>query len=564
MKYPTIKIRRVHQLLDDVNDGKFAIPKLQREFVWDGNKAAKLLDSILSGMPIGVPMIWNTPRSQRLHLREKYHVMPAFNRRHRRVWFIIDGQQRVSVLHHAQAGDELPNGRLKSVNFGRVVIALGKVESGKLVQYRRPQDGEYVPICHVLDSHWRKRLSALGKRKLERIGRYRQRLRQYPMRFMFIDGTIDEIRQCFLRVNTQGMKLTTSDTIIADAETLDLRDFTHEVRAQIIDPGFKDIPEMPILFALAATQGATEARGRALLRIVRNLEESAKGDKHRLGHLAKDWTRLASCFGKAVNYLVDNFSVLSRDYLGYDYIISMMALFYFWNGRGPSERQKREIRKWFWATCFGQRYSGGEFNRCMPKDTEFFRKLARRSREVFHYTPLKDRGHIVGTQYASRTGIGCGVYCILLQRRPVSIMEHGLNEITRSRYAAPANRKDRHHIFPRGVMRSFESPSRYNSIVNICLLTTEENKQIGNKQPRRYLGDAMLNAAFFRGKMKHHLIPCDDQSGIWLKNVKRGFNTFITQRADIIIQAAEEEAEIQLFAGADEVSSVHIMSSPGR
>jgi len=50
------------------------------------------------------------------------------------------------------------------------------------------------------------------------------------------------------------MKVTTADAIITAAETLDLRDFTHEVRAQIADPGFKDIPEMPILFALVASQ----------------------------------------------------------------------------------------------------------------------------------------------------------------------------------------------------------------------------------------------------------------------------------------------------------------------
>ena len=550
MKDATIKIRRirVHKLLDHVSDGKFAIPKLQREFVWDGKKAAKLLDSILSGMPIGVPMLWDTPRSQRLHLREKYHVLPGFNKRNRRVWFIIDGQQRVSVLHHTQIGDKLDNGRLKPVDFAKVVLALGKAEADKLVQYRRPQDGEYVPIYRVLDSHWRKRLNALGKRKMGRIRRYRQRLLDYPIHFMFIDGKIDEIKECFLRVNTLGMKVTTADAVIAGAETLDLRDFTHEVRGQIRDPGFKDLPEMPILFALVATQGGTEARGRALRSRVNGLEKAASHNERKRRKLAADWTRLASCFGKAVNYLSDQFSVLSRDYLGYDYIISMLALFYFWNGRGPSERQKREIRKWFWATCFGQRYSGGEFLRCVPKDTKFFKQLAQNSREKFHYRPLKDRSHVVGTQYASRTGIGCGVYCLLLQRRPVSIMENGLNEITRLRYAAPANRKDRHHIFPRAVMRGVdESPSRYNSVANICLLTAEENKQIRNKQPRKYLDYVRVSTRYFRRKMERHLIPYDDQSGIRLRNVKRGFSRFIKQRADLICEAAEREAGIRLF-----------------
>lgn len=177
-------------MLTYVNDGRFAVPRLQREFVWDGRKAAKLLDSIVSGMPIGVPMIWDTPKSQKLHLREKYHVLPPFQKRNSRVWFIIDGQQRLSVLHHVEKGDKLDNGRLRQVDFGRVVLALGRVEPGERVQYRRPQEGEYVPICSVLDTHWRRRLGGLGKQKLARIERYRSRLREYTMHFMFVDGIL--------------------------------------------------------------------------------------------------------------------------------------------------------------------------------------------------------------------------------------------------------------------------------------------------------------------------------------------------------------------------------------
>ena len=77
--------RTVSQLLGCVSEGRFAIPKLQREFVWDGPKAAKLLDSINAHMPIGVVMIWETPRSQRLFLRHQYHILPAFNPRNTRV-----------------------------------------------------------------------------------------------------------------------------------------------------------------------------------------------------------------------------------------------------------------------------------------------------------------------------------------------------------------------------------------------------------------------------------------------------------------------------------------------
>lgn len=55
-----IRSRRVSQLLKHVEEGRFAIPRLQREFVWDGPKAAKLFDGIHAHMPIGVVMVWET------------------------------------------------------------------------------------------------------------------------------------------------------------------------------------------------------------------------------------------------------------------------------------------------------------------------------------------------------------------------------------------------------------------------------------------------------------------------------------------------------------------------
>ena len=62
------KVKRVSQLLKCVEEGRFAIPKLQREFVWDGPKAAKLFESILAHMPVGVVMIDCFKRKMVRHL----------------------------------------------------------------------------------------------------------------------------------------------------------------------------------------------------------------------------------------------------------------------------------------------------------------------------------------------------------------------------------------------------------------------------------------------------------------------------------------------------------------
>ncbi len=549
MNHHPIKIRkkRLSQLLRCVEQGRFAIPKLQREFVWDGPKAAKLFDSIYFRMPVGVVMIWETMRSQRLYLRQKYHVLPPFNPRNGKVWFLIDGQQRVSVLHRVREGSELENAHGKSIDFKRVVLSLEPTEDGQRVLYRKARPGSTEPLADILHPHWRSRLSHLGKRHIERVRDCRNRILSYPLHFMFVQSNIHGIREAFLRINTQGMKIGTADAIFTQAEDLDLRDIQHEVRGQV-DPSFGIIPEMPILFAIAAVRGAKEARGEALKREIEKLGRAAKKDPKLRKSLARDWHRLSACFGKAVDYLRQNFCVISRDYLYSDYMIAVLALFFYWNGQGTTNKQKEQIRKWFWATAVGSRYSGAKFLTCLPADVKMFKRMAVKRGVRFNYRPQTEKYDVRKSLYSSRTGITTAFYCMLLRRRPVSIMDDGLNEIPIDRYAARANRKDRHHIFPQFLMSQHEiSPAAYNSICNICLLTAEENQRIGPRRPRSYLGEARANAGYFKRKMARHLIPTGDDSGIWSTNLASGFRKMVRERTEMICEALEAEAGIRLF-----------------
>jgi hypothetical protein len=542
-----IQTKTVSQLLQHVDEGRFAIPKLQREFVWDGPKAAKLLDSIYARMPIGVVMIWETPRRQRLYLRQRYHVLPAFNPRNRNVWFLIDGQQRVSAIHHVREGSTLKNARHKEIDFKRVVFSLERKEDGQQIRFRHPVAGQYESLSDILHPQWRHRLGHLGKRDKERVRKCRECVLRYPIHFMFVDAKIDQIRESFLRINTQGMKITTADAIFSRAEDLNLRDIRHEVR-QHIDVGFGQIAEMPILFAMAAVRGGTEARGRAVRSAIKRIEEEAKSDQRLRRSLEGDWSRLAVCFGKAVDYLRQNFFVLNRGYLYSDYMIAILALFFFQNRRGPSARQSEQLRRWFWATAIGSRYSARNFLRCLPDDIRFVKRLANNPNARFSYVPEVDETDVRRAQFASRTGITTAFYCMMLARRPVSILDDGLNEIPLDHYATAANRKDRHHIFPRAIFAGADVPARlYNSICNICLLTAEENQSVGSRRPRSYLGDVEQNGTWFKRKMSRHLIPIHDDSGIWQRDFKKGFMRFIRERTHLICREVEREAGIRLF-----------------
>lgn len=549
MKSGEISIRKqtIAKLLREVDVGQFAVPHLQREFVWDGSKAAKLLDSIFKAMPVGIVLIWDTPRSKLLYLRQRFHVLPPFNNSNRRVWFLIDGQQRVSALYHAREGDTLTNASGRKIDFSRVVLSLNQKEDAQIIRYRSPLPGEYVSLSTVLHPRWRQKLKGLGRRKLERISASRQRILGYHFFMMFVYSGISDIRETFLRINTQGMKIATADAIFTRAEVLKLRDIVHEVREHL-DDAFDGVPDQPILFVFSAIQGNSDPRGRAIDAVISKLNKEATTITRLRKSLAKDWNRLGPCFGKAADYLRKEFCVVSREYLASDYMLSMLAYFFFYNGGGPSGMQKEEMRKWFWATSVGSRYSGGDFSRCVPEDLKFFKSLARNSSRRFHYDPQVEMVDVRKAQYASPTAITSAVYCMLLCRGPVRLLDKGLNEIPIDRYSTRANRKDRHHIFPRQPLANLGIPAKqYNSISNICMLVAEENQIIGSKQPSKYLRKINLSGFAFRKKMARHLIPVDDASGIWISNLRTGFRRFQEARTKLICNALEEQAGIRLF-----------------
>ena len=537
----------VAQLFRHLDAGRFAIPRLQREFVWNGPKAAKLLDSILRGMPVGVMLIWETPRSQLLHLRQRYHILPAFKRKNPRVWFLIDGQQRVSVLHHVRQGDRLQNSKRQEIEFSKIVLALKPQSDSQQIRYRRAVEGEYVPLTTVLHPHWRQKLNGFGKLKLARVRECRSQILGYRLYEMFVGGNLGDIRETFLRINTQGMKVTTADAVFTQAESLELRDVVHELREHL-DDKFADIEDEPLLFLLSAVKGGTEARGQAIQATIGKLNRSAMKDEKLRKSLAHDWSRLGPCIGKAVGYLSDQFSVVSRDFLASDYIVSMLAFFYFRNGSGPDRSQAEQIRRWFWATSVGSRYSGRDFNRCVPQDVKFFRDLAHKPATRFRYAPQVDTIDVRRAQYSARSAITSAVYCMLLGRGPVYLFDKGLNEIPLNVYTGRANRKDRHHIFPRQPLSNADVPANhYNSIANICLLVAQENQQIGSKRPAVYLDDLDRPGMRFGRKMTRHLIPVDESSGVWDKNIRRGFRRFLDQRTKLLCAELEKEAGIHLF-----------------
>lgn len=108
MKEP-IDIKKISfkKLKDLFQKRIFAIPEIQREFVWTKTKIIDLLDSIKKHYPIGSFLICKVPAKMARHIREST-VLPKFDsKNNKECYIVVDGQQRPSVLYSILNGKRI-------------------------------------------------------------------------------------------------------------------------------------------------------------------------------------------------------------------------------------------------------------------------------------------------------------------------------------------------------------------------------------------------------------------------------------------------------------------------
>jgi hypothetical protein len=548
MKQPQIKqfsIRRLHRHLAE---RIFAVPKLQREFVWDGRKAATLLDSIFRNMPIGSILVWETKRKHFDLLRQNLHILPTFNTENTTGWFLIDGQQRLSVIHEAFEGSIRKNSTGKEINFGRICFVLqpNDDEDRQSFVYRKPVTRELVPVKDILSANWRDRLSGYPKHLLLRIERCRKQLLAYRVPIVFTHSEeLEEIREIFLRINAQGIKIGAADRAFARASKVELRELAHELRAGV-NPYFRDIDFTTILqgFAFVTTEREIDVGQRALDATVQWWENQLSADGQQ-SKFYQRWSKYRQAFGKAIDHLHSAFNCKNIDFLPSTNMPAALAVFFFYHSPAPDSKQRKEINKWFWATAVGQRYSGRGYRTNLIEDVKFFERLANGGRATFNFKDYIDPQDIQRTEYTNRSALANAYYCLLAGQNPCYFANG--EPIPPSQYASRSNRSDRHHIFPKQLLATHGLRHKeYNSLCNICFVAAEENQKFGMKRPDRYLDEFRKKLHFSRA-MKSHLIPTYKESGLFTKNVKVAYKQFCKSRLKQICSTFEKEAGIKLF-----------------
>lgn len=551
----SVKKYKLRQLKRKLQNRDFAIPEIQRQYVWQRNQVLKLMDSILKNYPIGISLVWSAPYSKAIHIRPNNKtIVPPFNKKSRHAELIIDGQQRLSTLYGVIMGIEERKEAGSFINFRELFFNCNRKSEKRFVFSKRFDENTkgYIRLFDLLNTspaQLRRRLGLNKSDASEALKCYNAFHRYTFFMLQFQANDFADIREVFIRINSAGMKVSRADTLFAKATDVNLRDHVLDSKRGL-KYGYDQLSTDAMLSTLGIAFGATRITGKDFELVIARINKNKKETKD----FSKTWKKLEYGFEEAVDFLVNHLKVRTPSLLPSKNIYTLIAYFFYLNQSRAKPNQIREIKKWFWSTACGERYSGAAFNRNIPEDIKFFKRLANSGNAKFQIGSKINPYDFLRSDYRKGSG-SSNAYFLLLRMKKPSYLING-HEMLLDGTSSISNRKDRHHIYPNALLkRNGIKETWINSISNICYLEADENQSISDSHPRYYLSDYMHYKHFSR-VMKSHFIPIDSSSPVWLANTKKSFLHFINLRGRLIIGQIEKLAGVKLFEKYDDIKRV--------
>jgi len=522
---------------------EFAIPEIQRQYVWNKPRIANLMDSIFHNYPIGVSLVWTAPFSKAIHIRPNNKtIIPPFDKKAKTADLIIDGQQRLSTLFGVLMGIEPKPGANSHINFRHLFFNCHKQALKRFVFSPRLDENTrgYIRLLDLINTapatlakRWR-----LTKQQAREAVKCYDAFHSYKFFILQFTGLdFDDVREIFIRINSAGMSVNRADTLFARATDVDLRDHMLDTKRGL-KHGYDTIATDSLQSALVLVYGANQISGREFNSFLKKIEKNKKGNKE----FNKTWKKMQYGYEEAVDFLVNHLKVKHPKLLPSANIYTMLAFFFSLNRFRAKPNQLREIRKWFWHTVCTERYSGAAFNRSIPQDISFFRKLAKSANTKYVVSERRNPIDFLKSDYRKSSSSSIAYFILLRNKKPLYLANG--HEMILDDASSVSNRKDRHHIFPSALLKRHGVNLKWiNSIANICYLESNENQKISDSHPKKYLSE-YKKARHFGRVMKSHIIPFRFASPVWKSNVRLGFLEFLNLRGKKII------ADIQKMAGA--------------
>jgi hypothetical protein len=552
----------VDELVGMYRREELQLPQIQRQYVWRAPKVRDLLDSLYRQYPSGSILVWETdqPVPTRESAIEQGQTAFAGQK------LLLDGQQRITSLAAVMSGkpvkvrgrknpidilfnldhpdgpptevteveedespvaaDDGPNGddgddeedeedlqeRLNRRTFVVSSRALAKQPNWVSVTrvFGDATDAELLNRAGVTsfgDPRYQK--------YMDRLNRLRA-IRSYPyvMHVLGRDLAYEEIAEIFVRVNSLGVKLRSSDLALAQI-TARWRTFMDLVEA------FQEECEKR-WFTLD-----TGLLVRTMVVFASKQSKFQRAGSIPLADLEKGWGEAEKGLSYAINFLQHNADIDDETLLSAPTLMIPLAVFSRLKGERLSTAEERGMLFWLHVANLRGRYSRGSSETLLNEDLAILFKGGGPEDLLQPIVRIFGRLDVQPSDLQGRPARSplFPLSYLTLKARGAKDWETGvalaLGQVGRQHLI------QYHHIFPKAVLREAEyERGEINEVANLAFIAGRTNQKIGRKPPEVYFPKVIER----RGAeaLEAQLIPLDQE--LWKVENYRAFLAWRRER----------------------------------
>jgi hypothetical protein len=552
----------VEELVSMIERGELRLPEMQRRYVWRSTRVRDLLDSLYRGYPSGAILLWET--DEKVPLQEmavSQQINPYQSTR-----LLLDGQQRLTSLSAVIRGQPVSvRGRKRPLDL---LFNLEHPEELSVVtEVNENVDDDEDLIDDEADSNedellerFKKMTFVVSTKKLENMPQWAKvsdvfktdedapfleragiekishpRYRMYSQRLARLRGirnyvyrmdvlerrlSYDEVTEIFVRVNSLGAKLRSSDLALAQ-----------------ITAKWRNSLSVFQEFQRLCTKGGFDLD---LGLYLKNLIAFATGQSRFLtvGSLGLETLQTAwqaSCEGIefAQNFLKSNVGIDSPALLSSPFILVTLA--YFGHKRDYQLQKEESDRLRFWVLVANAkgRYSRGSSETLLDQDLATLRQGGGAPELIDRLRLQMGRLDIAPEELEGRNQRSALFKTMFLAFRDADAKDWRSHLAIALDHSGVHHRLQFHHIFPKAILKTKYTAREADDIANLSFISGKTNRAISDKAPAVYF-PAFLAKAGVEG-FKAQCIPTSDD----VLNVEQ-FKEFIAQRRTLIAARLNE------------------------
>ncbi|XAL99514.1 DUF262 domain-containing protein [Phycisphaeraceae bacterium D3-23] len=506
--------RTVEELVGQIERGELRLPEMQRRYVWQATRVRDLLDSLYRGYPSGAILVWETDEE----VPERDFAVNQSNNSYSTSKLLLDGQQRLTSLLAVVRGKPITvRGRKKPIDLlfnldhpeHRSFATEVHEKKEKNDQDASPDANEddiqkrladftfivstkqyaakpnWVSVTEVFGSPDNKSfLKRAGILDLDdpRLAKYSDRLnrlrsiKQYVYRLDILERslTYEEVTEIFVRVNSLGSKLRSSDLAMAQitAKWRDSLKIFEAFRTECEKSGF--LLESGIhLKNLVAF-----ATGQSRFKVVANLD---------IARIKEAWEPSKKGMEFALNFCESNARLDSPALLSSPFLLITLGCYGHHVGYNLSTEDEAKLRSWLYLANMKGRYSRGSTETLLDQDLNTISDGDGVSGLINTLESQFGRLDVLPSDLVGRTQRSALFKTMFLAFRDDGAKDWEKPLGISLSHRGKVHRLQFHHIFPRAVLKGHYKNSEVNDICNLAFIGGTTNRRISSKKPLDYL-----------------------------------------------------------------------------